>query len=196
MKTRYIILFAFLMFACITSSQAQETTQDTTQTVSPQPDPEPKPKQKTTKDKVYFGGNIGLTLGNYTMIAIRPMVGYKLTPKLSAGATLSYEYITDKRYETTYETSNYGGSIFARYRLLPQLYGHIEYAAMNYELFNPFGESEREWVPFLLAGGGYSQNLGGRTWLNVQVLFDVLQDEKSPYKNWEPFYSVGVGVGF
>ena len=30
----------------------------------------------------------------------------------------------------------------------------------------------------------------------VEVLFDVLQDPKSPYKPWEPQVSVGVGVGF
>jgi len=32
--------------------------------------------------------------------------------------------------------------------------------------------------------------------LNIQVLFDVLQNSNSPYNRWEPFYSVGFGVGF
>jgi len=45
-------------------------------------------------------------------------------------------------------------------------------------------------------GGGYSLPLGGRTSLNAQILFDVLQDDRSPYRNWEPFYSVGLSVGF
>jgi hypothetical protein len=34
------------------------------------------------------------------------------------------------------------------------------------------------------------------TWAYVEVLFDVLQDNNSPYDDWEPFVSVGVGVGF
>lgn len=153
-------------------------------------------EQSVAADKIYYGGNIGLSFGSYTMIAIRPLVGYKVSPKLSVGLKISYEYISDNRYSTNYTTSNYGGSIFARYRFIPQLYAHVEYAYMNYELYNILGESQREWVPFLFVGAGYSQNLGGNTWLNIQILFDVLQSDKSPYNNWEPFYSVGVGVGF
>jgi hypothetical protein len=29
-----------------------------------------------------------------------------------------------------------------------------------------------------------------------EVLFDVLQDSNSPYEDWAPFVSIGVGVGF
>ena len=43
---------------------------------------------------------------------------------------------------------------------------------------------------------GFRKPMGKRASLNVQVLFDVLQNDNSPYKAWEPFYSVGVGVGF
>jgi hypothetical protein len=139
---------------------------------------------------------LGFSFGNYTMIAVRPLIGYKVTPKLSAGLKFSYEYIQDKRYSETYTTSNYGVSVFSRYRIVPQLYVHAEYAAFNYELYNPLGESNREWVPFLFVGAGYSQPIGGNAWLNAQVLFDVLQSSKSPYNDWEPFYSIGVGVGF
>ena len=59
-------------------------------------------------------------------------------------------------------------------------------------LVNQIGNGFR----FCLLGAGYSQNVGGNAWLNIQILFDVLQSDKSPYNNWEPFYSVGVGVGF
>ncbi len=148
------------------------------------------------KEKLYYGGYLNLSFGSYMVIGAEPMIGYKLTPKWSAGIKVRYDYIRDKRYPTTHESSQYGGSVFTRYRLLPQLYVHAEYAAYNYELFNAIGESERLWIPFLFVGAGYSQNIGGRTWLNAQVLFDVLQHERSPYNDWEPFYSVGVGVGF
>ncbi len=147
-------------------------------------------------NRVYYGGNFGLSMGSYTMIGAYPLVGFKVTPKLSAGVKLAYEYIQDKRFTTNYNTSNYGASLFARYRVLKPLYVHLEYAGMNYELYNDLGESKREWVPFLLAGAGYSQQVGSRTWVFAQILFDVLQSDKSPYGNWEPFYSIGVGTGF
>lgn len=148
------------------------------------------------KDKIYYGGNIGLSFGSYTMIAVRPLLGYKFTPKLSGGIKLSYEYVKDTRYSSSYKTSNYGGSLFSRYRIIPPLYLHAEYASINYQLHNLNGESNREWVPFLLMGAGYSQKVGSNSWLNFQILFDVLQSDKSPYKSSEPFYSVGIGVGF
>ena len=165
--------------------------QDTTQVASANTE------QKTPlSEKIYYGGNIGLSFGSYTMIGIYPLIAYKMTPKLSIGAKIAYEYIQDKRYSETYSTSNYGASIFTRYRVLRPLYLHVEFAGLNYELYDILGESNREWIPFLFVGAGYSQPIGKNTWLNVQILFDVLQNEKSPYENWTPFYNVGIGVGF
>jgi len=146
-------------------------------------------------DKLYFGGNLGLSFGTYTMIGIYPIVGYKITPELSSGIKITYQYINDSRYNTTYTSSNYGGSVFARYRIIPQLYAHIEYESINYEIYNNY-QLERDWIPFLYVGGGFSQPVGGNTWVNAQILFDVLQDSRSPYNEWEPFYSIGVGIGF
>lgn len=156
-------------------------------------------ESKTSKplsSKIYYGGNIGMSFGTYTMVGIYPLMGYKFTPKFSGGVKLAYEYIQDKRYASTFTTSNYGASVFMRYRILKPVYLHAEYAGLNYELFNPLGESNREWIPFLLLGAGYSQAIGNNVWLNAQVLFDVLQSDKSPYNDWEPFYSIGVSAGF
>lgn len=178
----------FAIFLLIISSSLIQA-QDSTAVVMPK-------QEKNNKDKIYYGGNIGLSFGSYTMIAIRPLVAYKFTPQLSGGVKLSYEYISDKRYSSTYNSSNYGGSLFARYRVVQPLYLHAEYAAMNYELYNIAGQSQREWVPFLLLGAGYSQRMSANSWLNVEILFDVLQNDNSPYRSGEPFYSVGVGVGF
>ena len=106
-----------------------------------------------------------------------------------------YDYISDKRYAETYNASNYGASLFTRFNL-KRIYLHAEYAGYNYKLYNELGGSHREWIPFLFLGAGFSQRLGGRTSLNAQILFDVLHDDGSPYGNWEPFYSIGIGVGF
>lgn len=177
-----VILVAFFQLIF-----AQQTTYD---------EPSQNNQSKSFNNKIYYGGNIGLSLGSYTMIGVYPLLGYKVTPSLSAGLKVGYEYISDKRFATTHTTSNYGASVFARYRIIQPLYVHLEYAGMNYELYNDLGESNRRWVPFLLAGAGYSQHLGGRTWLIAQVLFDVLQNNNSPYKRWSPFYSIGISAGF
>jgi len=45
-------------------------------------------------------------------------------------------------------------------------------------------------------GGGMSQPIAENVWFNAEILFDVLQNENSPYEQWAPFYNVGFGVGF
>ncbi len=144
----------------------------------------------------YFGGYINVNVGRYTVVGAEPLIGYKFSPKFSVGGKLSYEYIRDKRYDSVFETSNFGAGLFSRYRIIPALYTHAEFSLMNYKLSYTNGESQREWVPFLFLGGGYSQPVSQNVWFNAQILFDVLQHKNSPYKEWEPFYSVGFGVGF
>ncbi len=153
-------------------------------------------KKGFDSNNFYYGGGLNLTFGTITEVGIAPLIGYKVSPRFSLGTQLTYEYYKDKRYDDDFSSSNYGGSLFARYRFVPQLYGHVEFMAMNYEFYSSIRGSERKWVPFLLVGGGFSQPISDNVWLNGQVLFDVIQDENSPYDDWEPFYSIGIGVGF
>lgn len=191
-----IMILGFNLIAQNTVTSAPDTMNveqakpvEKTQTSNPQ-------ANQAWKDKIYFGGYVNFSLGSYSMIGIEPLVAYKVLPFLSLGLKLRYDYISDSRYSETYNTSTYGGSLFTRLSTKMRIYLHAEYATYNYELYNESGESSREWIPYLFLGAGYSQPLGGRTSLNAQILFDVLQDERSPYNNWEPFYSVGVSVGF
>lgn len=159
------------------------------------------PQKSAVGQKLYFGGNFMFTFGDYTSIGLWPLVGYKVTPKLSVGIQPGYEYNKYKNYYgSSYESSNYGARIFTRYRVIPQAYVHVEYANINYKLqfWQPNGdiEEERTWVPFLFLGAGLSQHVGGSTYGYVQVLYDVLQDENSPYASGELFWSVGIIAGF
>lgn len=118
----------------------------------------------------------------------------RLTPRLSVGAQAGLEYAN---YDGPgREATNYGGALFARYRVIPQLYLHGEGRYVSYELFGIGGNSSREWVPFVLLGGGFVQPVSPRTSVYVEALFDVLQDSEAPYDDWEPFVRVGVAVGY
>lgn len=147
------------------------------------------------RDRVYFGGSVVFSMGGeVSTIGVYPMVAYKLKPKWSVGLEAGYEHVEYDDFDQS--ADNYGGSLFTRYRLVPRVYAHAEYQMVNYEIFTSPTTSDREWVPFLLLGGGLSTMVGPRTWAYVEVLVDVLQDSSSPYDDWEPFVSVGVGVGF
>jgi hypothetical protein len=186
-----VLLFASFAFANGINSLTEEGT--TENTINP----------PAAESRWYYGGNIGFNFWNdYFYPGIYPLVGYKVTPQLSLGAKVGYAYISDDRYEPllALNTSNYGGSIFSRYRIIPQLYAHAEFAYWSYEnainITSQGYETERVWVPYLLLGGGYSQNIGSNVWIFTEVLFDVINDENSPYESGDPFVSFGVGVGF
>jgi hypothetical protein len=67
---------------------------------------------------------------------------------------------------------------------------------MSYKYKSSNVATDRQWVPFLLLGGGAVQPISPKAALFVEVLFDVLQDSNSPYERWNPFVSVGVTAGF
>lgn len=182
-----LILFFLTLTSRLLPAQPNDTTQRN-------PFMEKKPPKTGFTKNLYFGGNFNFTIGNYTSIGVWPLIGYKVTPKLSFGLQPGYEYL---KYNPggggrTIETSNYGIRTFARYRIIPEAYAHVEYAAINFESW----DSERVWVPFLFVGGGYAQQIGGNTFAYVQLLFDVINDENSPYRSGEPFWSVGIIAGF
>jgi hypothetical protein len=156
----------------------------------------PEDKKSAGPSPVYYGGTIGLSFGDYFRIAIMPLVGYKLSEKTSAGFKLGYEYVVDSRYDEKLTAHNYGASIFGRYRIIPNAYLHAEFAYFSYKYKVKNLESERTWVPFIYLGGGYIQPIGPSTSLIVEVLFDVLQDNNSPYEPWDPVISIGVASGF
>ena len=185
MKTIYILILLIIVYL---GSMGQDTTQ--VENTAEQK------ARKFDKNKLYYGGYLNMTFGRYTAIGAAPLLGYKITPKFSVGAKFSYEYINDKRFTQEYSTSNYGVSMFSRLRVFSNLYGHVEFSSMNYGLYNEEGESDRDWIPFIFVGGGYSRQIAKNTRLNAQILWDVLQDSNSPYKTYEPFYSIGIGVGF
>ena len=147
-------------------------------------------------DRIYWGGGISFGFGSYTRIRIEPLIGYRLTTKLSVGGKVAYEYLRYDRYGRTITSNNYGGSLFARYRLVPQVYAHAEYGGESYESVDASGNEYRLGYPFLLLGGGFVQPTGSRTSLFIELLYDVLQDEASPYDNGGPFLSIGIAVGF
>jgi hypothetical protein len=80
--------------------------------------------------------------------------------------------------------------------VIPNIYLHAEFAYYSYKFKISDLESDRTWVPFLYVGGGYIQPIGPNTSLFVEVLVDVLQDDNSPYKAWDPVISIGVAAGF
>ncbi len=158
------------------------------------PEESPAAQKKPKGDKIFYGGTVGLSFGNYSRIAIYPYVGYRVTKSFRLALQPGYEYISDKRNDRKVTASNYGISLLAQMNVFRSLYLHVEPAIYNYDAYYIIGEN-RVWVPFVFAGAGLHQRLGPRSVMYFQVKFDLIQDANSPYKDWAPFFDVGIGVG-
>src|SRR5947208_2580282 len=84
----------------------------------------PPPPSSSVGDKIFTGGSLGLQFGTYTVVEISPIIGYKVTERFTPGISITYIYskIKDPWSGYTYSTNIYGGSVFARYYLLDNVF--------------------------------------------------------------------------
>ncbi|MFM7016813.1 MAG: hypothetical protein ACKOX3_10855 [Bacteroidota bacterium] len=148
------------------------------------------------KDRLFYGGNIGLNFGTVTYIYLAPTIGYKITDKLGAGVGPSYSYLNDKRYANYYyETSTYGGRVFAQYKVHPQVLLYGEYEVINAEVPN-LNQSKliRTNIESLLLGGGYVTPINDHSSFVIMGLWNFSSSIYTIYEN--PIIRAGVNLGF
>ena len=187
--TRHVLAMFFILSATLVVNA-----QDSTEYVQDKPLQKPIP----FKDRLWFGGGVGLNFGTVTAIQIEPLAGVFLgrSRKLTTGLGLSFWYYQDNRYVPTLEQNAYGYRIFTRYKVIPQAFLHAEFLHMNVQRYSLLFGDGRIWVPHLLVGGGYVQPVGSAGSIYIQVLWEVLQDPNSIYLGQGPIFSVGAGFGF
>ncbi|WP_373495557.1 hypothetical protein [Aquiflexum sp.] len=136
------------------------------------------------KDRLFFGGNFALQFGTITFIDVSPLAGVMITNRFSSGVGMTYQYFNDRRFIGG-NNSIYGGRIFSRYNIFPNIFAHAEYESLNLDAYNRITERfERIWVPGLLIGGGYFIPFGDRGGTNITLLYNVLHDNfRSPYNS-------------
>jgi len=181
---RKILFISLILFTLLSSVQV--FSQDTI------PKKRPIPRESAFSwDKFFVGGNLGLQFGTVTFIDISPLIGYRFTEKFSAGTGITYRYYSynDKTYN--FSTSVYGGRVFGRYFILENLFAHTEYESLSLERFDL--RNKRIIVNSLLAGGGYRQALGERSFIELLALWNFNESVYSPYTN--PIIRVGFNIG-
>ena len=93
-----------------------------------------------------------------------------------------------------YESSIYGGSIFARYYVFKNFFAQAEYEVLNVGKEN-FGypKGHRMNIESYLIGAGYRQNMGGRLYANILLLYNLNESMYSIYNN--PILRVSFDIG-
>jgi hypothetical protein len=158
-----------------------------------------KEKEKLNfSERLVFGGDIGLSFGTITYIKLAPVIGYRITSRLTAGLGPIYIYENYKAYKL--ETSTYGGKAILSFTVFKGSSGeyafnigdivlHAENELINVESIylntqtQMFYFGDRLWIDNLLLGGGISQPISGRFSFSLFILWDVTGNEFSPYNN-------------
>jgi len=154
----------------------------------------PKPKVKTPiSNRIFVGGSLGLQFGTVTLIDISPLIGYWFTDRLAGGLGLTYQYYKDNRFIPEYSTDIYGIRIFGRYYIFENIFGHAEYEWLNYKAYSYIEDFSRINVSNILLGGGYRQWISAKSFMAIEILWNVNESIYSLYSN--PIIRIGVNVG-
>ncbi len=154
-------------------------------------------KNDSWKDKMIYGGSFGGALGNQSsFFMIQPIVGYKFTDKIQAGISPLYIYssrtINIGGNKTLTQSINaFGPGVFGRYFVNDNIFAHIEYLGLQYNIYDDFYKKDiSKYSNSLFVGGGYMP--GGGSGIYVVALYDLLYDSKTS------FYSnpLDIRVGF
>ncbi|MFO7620818.1 MAG: hypothetical protein R6W81_06065 [Bacteroidales bacterium] len=153
------------------------------------------------KERLFYGGSIGLQFGTITDIQISPVVGLWLLPRLGVAAGPNFRF-----YKNPFEkTTIYGGRSYLQFLFIQDLnsvvplgihigmFLHTEYEVLSLETsfwkLPPY-QSDRFTTGTLLAGGGISQPIGRRSALNFMVLWALNDSGIGLYSNPEIRISV------
>jgi len=199
LNIKYIIsIFVFAFFLAESGiTQESDYTENTSQT-NPL-------NNKSFSERLYGGGNISFNIYNgWILLDASPFVGYRVTPKYSAGVGVKYIY---RGYpEMDINQSYYGGNLFSRYQLTHNFLAHAEYELLRVYDIKPVSTTygERTLASMFYLGGAYSTSLGGSATVQIMLLYDLINDYNSPYRTYYIFgssgppilYRVGFSVGF
>jgi hypothetical protein len=163
-------------------------------------------KKGFQKEKLFVGGNFGLSLGTYTLINISPQVGYRFTDYFAAGVGINAQYVSTKERFSNgnpyWKTSqgvaglNIFGRVYPIQQIMIQVQPEANYVFGKQTYYSPTLQEykmDAVIVPSLLLGGG-AVFPSGRGAFIASVFYDVLQDKNSPY-GARPFYTFGYNIG-
>jgi hypothetical protein len=149
------------------------------------------------RNSMFTGGSLGMQFGSVIMIDVSPQFGYYPLEHISLGVGFTYQYISDRRYSPRLDINVYGGRVFSRLYLpvFDNVFAHLEYEYMAYRtnLFSLTGD--QEWINLnnFLAGAGYRQRIGGRSSINLMVLWNFNESPYNLYSN--PVIRIGADIG-
>lgn len=202
------ILVVFLLLAGF-CADAQEV-----YTSSGRPVGDKRRNQKQDKgfdpDNLIFGGGLMLQFGDVTNVSLSPVIGYRFSDKFAAGIGIGYTYYRIKNFfevqnPTTlqyefrhFKAHSLSTSLWARYLIFDNVFIQVqpEYNMAWYKNYTFYGKElkESQAVPSILVGAGMRFPISDRASMVGMLMYDVLQDPLSPYRNTVvPLFGFNIG---
>ncbi|GAB5539432.1 MAG: hypothetical protein Salg2KO_15350 [Salibacteraceae bacterium] len=141
------------------------------------------------KEQIFWGGGFGAQFGTSTIINAAPLVGIKVTDRLSFGTQASYTYANINYGPYRFIDHIVGGSVFSRYFIWNNLFAQGEAQMLNGQWSN----NERSNVYALLAGGGYMFQIGNQGGFSIMALYNFTPDPYGVIRN--PVINMGFTFG-
>lgn len=176
-KTTLASILVLLSFSVISGQKSKDDQFPYEQTTT-------KKKAPSVRERLFFGGSIGLMFGTITDIQISPIIGFWVFPRIAIAAGPTYRYYKDP----VDATALYGARGYLQLVAIKDLssvvpigahtgiYFHIEDELLSlkssYWKFPPYA-SDRFYVNTALAGVGISQQIGNRSSLNFMILWPI-----------------------
>jgi len=148
------------------------------------------------KERLFFGGNLGLQFGTFTDIEVSPVFGLWVLPRVAVAIGPDYRFYKGPDYRTDI----YGGSSYIQFVVIQDLnsiiplgvhagiFLHAENELLSLQSSfwkDPPVKSDRFYINTFLAGGGISQQIGRRSSLNMMVLWALTSSQYPLYSNPE-----------
>jgi hypothetical protein len=137
------------------------------------------------KERLFYGGSLGLMFGTITDIQISPVIGFWVLPRVAFAVGPTYRYYKDR----IDRTAIYGGRSYLQFVVIQDinsiipvgvhtglfLHAEDELLSLKTSFWKnpPPYKTGRFYVNTVMAGAGISQQIGRRSSLNLMVLWPL-----------------------
>lgn len=137
------------------------------------------------KERLFYGGSLGLMFGTITDIQVSPVIGFWILPRVALAVGPTYRYYKDQ----INRTAIYGGRSYLQFVVIQDInslipvgvhtgiFLHVENELLSLKTSfwknPPPYKTDRFYVNTVLAGGGISQQIGRRSSLNFMILWPL-----------------------
>ena len=161
------------------------------------------------KENLFTGGSVGAGFGQGTFsLGLGPYFGYSLNKYIDVAASFNYNYVSQRDPNSSLKVrqSILGPGAFVRLFPINGLFAQAQYEYNFVQLKAIYGvpgypnQVEKYKVQSTLIGGGYAsgRNGVGSTYYFFSILFDVANNELSPYRDnfgrKNPIIRTGVNI--